>query len=251
MDPGTYDLTDQQKADLCRTHGGSPAESAAAVHIANEKIQEQQSAAAIPSQQREYTVTFQMRPFGMQWTETVDQKNLYVSSVDPGRLASSLGVTQGSLIVAVNGRIVENLGAAQVFQISKAQPLPLTITFRALTSVVANQAAPAPVMPHMGYATNPMPSPAPPSYQAVQAQKAQPAAPAAPGAPADLDPFGLPAAPGMEVPGAAPGATQGQGEMGLPNPPSNTSNQQPEPQSNGDPDYDDLEARFAALRNGL
>merc|ERR1719204_1999330 len=42
MDPGTYDLTDQQKADLCRTHGGSPAESAAAVHIANEKIQEQQ-----------------------------------------------------------------------------------------------------------------------------------------------------------------------------------------------------------------
>merc|ERR1719499_3012160 len=92
------------------------------------------------ARQREYTVTFRSRPFGMQWTETSDQKNLYVSSVDMGLLASQLGVTEGSLIIQVNGRVVENLGAAQVFQISKAQPLPLSITFRALTNVV-NQPA--------------------------------------------------------------------------------------------------------------
>merc|ERR550534_3583094 len=98
--------------------------------------QQQQIPQQNQARQREYTVTLNSRPFGMQWTETSDQRNLYVSSVDMGLLASNLGVTQGSLIIAVNGRIVENMGAAQVFQISKAQPLPLSITFRALTNVV-------------------------------------------------------------------------------------------------------------------
>merc|ERR1719361_2898983 len=109
--------------------------------------QQQQIPQQNQARQREYTVTFRSRPFGMQWTETSDQKNLYVSSVDMGLLAHQLGVTEGSLIIQVNGQIVENLGAAQVFQISKAQPLPLSITFRALQNTVMQpQQAMSPVM---------------------------------------------------------------------------------------------------------
>merc|ERR1719195_288881 len=170
MDPSTFDLTDQQKHDLCRTHDGTPAECAAAVCIANQKIMEQQKApgpsAVIPAQQREYTVTFNSRPFGMQWTETSDQRNLYVSSVDQGLLAHQLGVSEGSLIIAVNGRVVENLGAAQVFQISKAQPLPLSITFRALQNVAVKPEAVQPAVPMPAPMAQPL-QPAPPSYEQV------------------------------------------------------------------------------------
>jgi len=251
MDPSTFDLTDQQKHDLCRTHGGSPAECAAAVCVANQKIAQQQAApapSAIPAQQREYTVTFNSRPFGMQWTETNDQRNLYVSSVDHGLLAHNLGVTQGSLIIAVNGRIVENMGAAQVFQISKAQPLPLSITFRALTNVVNQPRVQVqPAMPHLPQQHNPTPpghiqSIPPPDYKSVNSEPAKSDT-------NSLD-FGLPDVPGMEK--RQPGSSDNLA-FDLPDPPSSSNNAGPGAPGNpvNDPDYDDLEARFAALRNGV
>jgi len=76
------------------------------------------------------SIVFNTRPFGMQWTETPDQQNLYVSSVDVGGQAHTLGVIAGSRIICLNHTVIENTGAKQIFQFSKQQQLPLRITFR-------------------------------------------------------------------------------------------------------------------------
>lgn len=275
MDPTSLDLSASEKQQLCTDNGGNAAEAAAAIHIADRNISEQQAKAnmnSIPSQiqnqaqqRNEYCCTFKSRPFGMQWTETADGKNLYVSSVDIGMQAHSLGVTEGSLIIAINSTKVENLGAGQVFQISKATPLPMAITFRGLTNAqfssqpvpqqiapphvappqaqtifappqpqaqpIPQYAQPVPVMPQPN-----LPYAPPPGYDSVVPREGEESKPA--------NAFNLP-----DVPGSTQKTDRSLEAFDLPSVPGSAS--PPATKKDDEPELDDLEARFAALRNNM
>jgi len=286
MDPSNLDLSASDKHSLCKDHGGNSAEIAAAIHIADHNISEQQAKAnqmnMIPAPMQnqaqlrnEYCCTFKQRPFGMQWTETADGQNLYVSSVDIGMQANVLGVTEGSLIIAINATKVENLGAGQVFQISKATPLPMAITFRGLTNMNSSQQFAAPAAQFAPPAAQFAPAPATNYGPPPQAQFA----PAAQPVPQYAQP--VPVAPQSNLPYVPPpgyGSVSPQGEgspaFNLPDVPgsasSSTKKEKPldafdlpsvpgtapapaaaPPASKKEPEFDDLEARFAALRNNM
>eukprot|EP00494_Astrolonche_serrata_P023980 UN24238 len=84
-DPSTFDMTDKQKEDYLKKKqkGGSKdvshaAEIAAAIHISKKQLMDQTMQNSVTSGVNtgfiERTLVFKSRPFGMQWTETDDQK---------------------------------------------------------------------------------------------------------------------------------------------------------------------------------
>merc|ERR1712154_181327 len=78
---------------------------------------------AIVGHRNEYTVEFDSKPFGMEWTATEDGANLWASNVTPLSQAARSGVVPGSMLVALNGIDIQNLGAPSM-------GLPLRVTFR-------------------------------------------------------------------------------------------------------------------------
>ena len=78
----------------------------------------------------EYTISFDSKPFGMEWTGTKDGLNLWVSSVDPQGLAHVKRVIPGSMIIALNGGDVQNMGAKKIHEKTLKLGLPLRVTFR-------------------------------------------------------------------------------------------------------------------------
>jgi len=85
---------------------------------------------AIVGHRNEYTVEFNSKPFGMEWTATEDGANLWVSNVTPMSTAARSGVVPGSMLVALNGIDIQNLGAPSIHDKASSLGLPLRVTFR-------------------------------------------------------------------------------------------------------------------------
>ncbi|ETO27984.1 hypothetical protein RFI_09151 [Reticulomyxa filosa] len=66
----------------------------------------------------------------MEWTETEDGKNLWVSSVLPKSESARKGVVPGSLLIALNGIDIKDLGAPSIHDKASSCGLPLRITFQ-------------------------------------------------------------------------------------------------------------------------
>eukprot|EP00485_Elphidium_margaritaceum_P011749 CAMPEP_0202692996 /NCGR_PEP_ID=MMETSP1385-20130828/7228_1 /ASSEMBLY_ACC=CAM_ASM_000861 /TAXON_ID=933848 /ORGANISM="Elphidium margaritaceum" /LENGTH=487 /DNA_ID=CAMNT_0049348615 /DNA_START=29 /DNA_END=1492 /DNA_ORIENTATION=+ len=85
---------------------------------------------AIVGHRNEYTVEFTSKPFGMEWTATEDGANLWTSNVTPMSQAARLGVVPGSMLIALNGIDIQNLGAPSIHDKAASLGLPLRVTFR-------------------------------------------------------------------------------------------------------------------------
>eukprot|EP01084_Bolivina_argentea_P289631 497381_1 len=92
---------------------------------------------AIVGHRNEYTVEFDSKPFGMEWTATEDGSNLWVSNVTPMSQAARSGVVPGSMLVALNGIDIQNLGAPSIHDKASSLGLPLRVTFRKPESLEA------------------------------------------------------------------------------------------------------------------
>jgi len=92
-------------------------------------LEQEESMPAIIAHKNEYTIEFDSKPFGMNWTPTEDGKNLWVSSIAPKSPAATKGVIPGSLLIAFNGSEIKDLGSKAIFQKSSSLGLPLRITF--------------------------------------------------------------------------------------------------------------------------
>ncbi|ETO25941.1 hypothetical protein RFI_11197, partial [Reticulomyxa filosa] len=77
-----------------------------------------------------YTIEFDTKPFGMNWTPTEDGKNLWVSAIASKSQAAIKGVVPGSMLIALNGVDIKDMGAQTIFDKSASCGLPLRITFR-------------------------------------------------------------------------------------------------------------------------
>ena len=85
----------------------------------------------------QYTVEFNSKPFGMEWTATEDGANLWVSNVTPMSQAARSGVVPGSMLIALNGIDIQNLGAPSIHDKASSLGLPLRVTFRKPESLEA------------------------------------------------------------------------------------------------------------------
>eukprot|EP01084_Bolivina_argentea_P190360 327157_1 len=85
---------------------------------------------SIIGHRNEYTVEFDSKPFGMEWTATEDGSNLWVSNVTPMSQAARCGVVPGSVLVSLNGIDIQNLGAPSIHEKASSLGLPLRVTFR-------------------------------------------------------------------------------------------------------------------------
>eukprot|EP01084_Bolivina_argentea_P049578 91175_1 len=92
---------------------------------------------AIVGHRNEYTVEFNSKPFGMEWTATEDGANLWVSNVTPMSQAACSGVVPGSMLVTLNGIDIQNLGAPSIHDKASSLGLPLRVTFRKPESLEA------------------------------------------------------------------------------------------------------------------
>jgi len=92
---------------------------------------------AIVGHRNEYTVEFDSKPFGMEWTATENGSNLWVSNVTPLSQAARSGVVPGSMLIALNGIDIQNLGAPSIHDKASSLGLPLRVTFRKPESLEA------------------------------------------------------------------------------------------------------------------
>eukprot|EP01083_Nonionella_stella_P003574 10275_1 len=90
--------------------------------------------ALILSEELEYRVPFEKKPFGMTWaSRKSDRKNLYVTKIDVDSPAFYKNVITGSKLIAFEDESIEDLGAKEIFWQYKNKyddTLPLHITFR-------------------------------------------------------------------------------------------------------------------------
>ena len=77
----------------------------------------------------EHTVEFTSRPLKMHLT-TTDNVHLFVKEVTPISEAAAAGVVPGSMVVALNGKNIQDLKPQQIVQKVTSASLPLRITFR-------------------------------------------------------------------------------------------------------------------------
>lgn len=77
----------------------------------------------------QYTIEFISKPFGMEWTATEDGKNLWVSNVTPMSQSARSGVVPGSMLIALNGMDIQNIGAPDIHSRASKFGLPLRVTF--------------------------------------------------------------------------------------------------------------------------
>eukprot|EP01084_Bolivina_argentea_P089697 161793_1 len=82
-----------------------------------------------PDNENVYTVKFEHKPFGMEWTETENKRNLYVSEITVDGQADIAGVTMGSIVIGLNDIDVQNVGARGIHEKAVSFGLPLKVTF--------------------------------------------------------------------------------------------------------------------------
>merc|ERR1712228_834557 len=255
---------------------------------------------AIVGHRNEYTVEFDSKPFGMEWTATENGSNLWVSNVTPMSQAARSGVVPGSMLIALNGIDIQNLGAPSIHDKASSLGLPLRVTFRKPESLeapknkkdfkiredVVNKCVKALNMPQsldsnekqkqamckkMGANAAEIASAIflanytmeMEQKQSAQMQPQQIVYQQPPQQYVQQQPQYVPVQP-IQIPmngmngNAPPAYGQPQGYVQPPIQPHDTpqnpppQQQQPqEPPSGGDGGLDDLEARFAALKNGL
>jgi len=93
-------------------------------------LEQEETMPAIVGHRNEYTVEFDSKPFGMEWTATEEGKNLWVSSIAPKSEAAKKGVVPGSVLMALNGIDIKDLGAKRIHEKASSCGLPLRISFR-------------------------------------------------------------------------------------------------------------------------
>ena len=74
-------------------------------------------------------VVFNDDPSGMDWTETEDHRNAWVSKVTPESIPAKYGVVQGSMVISINGFDIRDMGYDKIVTMAASMPLPMSISF--------------------------------------------------------------------------------------------------------------------------